>query len=261
MWEDIGKLLQPGCCGEQIERGARRMAENEGMDIGNKPDQGVGDGESKAETPGGRVWLLMLAFLGVLALYVVLGLFDRFTILIPDRGQVEEACFIIAGLGGLLSAGLAFRLTAKVGALRRSCAVVLLAFLGSLTTFLLSSRVANVSEGIVEFPAATTKTQTALIRISRAYQTHGKGASSNIQTTPIWSNLEIASTDFAFMREHRRPGDAGLNPDEISSRGYFCARLTVQINGHAIRVMHAGSQALPEGTVVVCPDGEGESTE
>lgn len=55
------------------------------------------------------------------------------------------------------------------------------------------------------------------------------------------------------MLAHRSPEDHGRNPDEISSHGFFCARVTLQQSGDALRVLNAGSQKLPAGTVVVCP--------
>jgi hypothetical protein len=72
---------------------------------------------------------------------------------------------------------------------------------------------------------------------------------------PIWSNLEITRADYEFMLANRRPGDKGKNPDEISSKGYFCARVTLEQAGDALRVLHAGNRTLPQGTVMVCPQG------
>jgi hypothetical protein len=56
------------------------------------------------------------------------------------------------------------------------------------------------------------------------------------------------------MRNNRRPGDDGHNPDEISSRGYFCAKLTIEQSDKALRILHVGSQTLPVGTVIFCSD-------
>jgi hypothetical protein len=112
-------------------------------------------------------------------------------------------------------------------------------------------------DGALDFPPEHTRSFPALLKISRAYQTHGKGRSWNIQTTPIWTNLDITETDYDFIASHRRPGDAGRDPDEISSRGYFCAKVTLQRAGEAMRIMHAGTRKLPTGTVVVCPRNAG----
>jgi hypothetical protein len=64
---------------------------------------------------------------------------------------------------------------------------------------------------------------------------------------------EITRDDFVFMRNNRRPGDDGHNPDEISSRGYFCSKLTIEQSDKALRILHASSQKLPGGTVILCP--------
>jgi hypothetical protein len=55
------------------------------------------------------------------------------------------------------------------------------------------------------------------------------------------------------MRTHRRAGDNKGDPDKISSNGYFCAHVTIQQSGNALRVLHAGSHNLPKGSVVICP--------
>jgi hypothetical protein len=55
------------------------------------------------------------------------------------------------------------------------------------------------------------------------------------------------------MRNHRPPHDDGKRFDEISSQGYFCARVTVEQSDAALRILHAGSQKLPQGTVILCP--------
>jgi len=107
-------------------------------------------------------------------------------------------------------------------------------------------------EGWLDFPSGKSHTRQVLFVISRAYQTHGKGSSQYIQTMPIWSNLEITREDFAFMRNHR-PGDDGQNADEISSRGYFCAKVTIEQTDKALRILHSGSQKLPQGAVILCP--------
>ena len=93
----------------------------------------------------------------------------------------------------------------------------------------------------------------ALLLISRAYRTEGKGQSWSIQTMPIWSNLNITQVDYDCMLHHRRPEDIGHNTNEISSRGYFCAHVTMQQSGSALRVLNAGSRKLPSGTIVICP--------
>lgn len=132
---------------------------------------------------------------------------------------------------------------------------------GIISVAMLSVRTARIVEGRIDFPTATTVTYPGLLVIWRAYQTRSKGGTGwSIQTTPIWSNLAVTKMDYDSMLAHRGPGDHGRNPDEISSHGFFCARVTLQQSGNALRVMHAGSHALPTGTVVVCPAAHSETT-
>jgi hypothetical protein len=65
--------------------------------------------------------------------------------------------------------------------------------------------------------------------------------------------MEVTESDYQFMLSHRRPGDTLHNPDEISSKGHFCAKVTLQESDRALRVLHAGSRKLPPGTVIFCP--------
>jgi hypothetical protein len=125
--------------------------------------------------------------------------------------------------------------------------------MGFLGAFSLSSQIANLVEMRIDFPPGKSRTYPALLVIWRAYRTQGKGQSWNIQTAPIWSNLDVTRSDYEFMLAHRGPKDQGRNPDEISSHGFFCARVMVQQSGSAFRVLNAGSQKLPAGTVIVCP--------
>jgi len=123
------------------------------------------------------------------------------------------------------------------------------AFLG---VFLLMGETAALTEASQDFPSGITRTFNGLIVIKRAYQTHGKGRSWNIQTMPIWSNIDITESDYNYMLDHRAPNDHGGDPDEITSDGYFCARVTLQQAGQALRVMHAGNYKLPQGSIGVC---------
>jgi len=52
------------------------------------------------------------------------------------------------------------------------------------------------------------------------------------------------------MQNNRRPGDDGRNPNEISSLDYFCAKVTIEQSDKALRILHAGSGKLPQGTVI-----------
>jgi hypothetical protein len=198
--------------------------------------------------------------LALLPVYGVLGLLDRTTELTPSHDEVLQLCFLIAGLAGLACGGLSIRESRGMAVWRRipiSCCLVAVGFLA---VFLVSSRIANLVEERTDFPPAKTRTYPGLLIIWRAYQTHGKGQSWNIQTTPIWSNLDVTQADYQFMLTHRSPEDHGRNPDEISSHGFFCARVTLQQSGDALRILNAGSQKLPAGTVVVCPTTPSQPT-
>ena len=198
--------------------------------------------------------------LALLAVGGILGWFDRTTELTPSHDEVLQFCFLIAGLAGLACGGLSIRESKGMALWRRIAVGCCLVALGFLAVFLVSSRGADLIEGRTDFPPAKTRTYPGLLIISRAYQTHGKGRSWNIQTTPIWSNLDVAQADYEFMLAHRSPADDGRNPDEISSRGFFCARVMLQQSGDALRVLNAGSQKLPAGTVVVCPTTPSQPT-
>jgi hypothetical protein len=153
----------------------------------------------------------------------------------------------------LICGGLSIRKSKGIAAWRRTGIACSLVLVGFLTVFLVSFRSADIIEGYIDFPAAKTTTYPGLLIIWRAYRTHGKGGSWNIQTTPLSSNLDITPEDYQFMLTHRSPEDHGRDPDEISSHGFFCAHVTLQRSANALRVLNAGSQKLAAGTVVVCP--------
>jgi hypothetical protein len=201
-------------------------------------------------------WAIVLV--SPLLLYVVLGWFDNATELIPGHDNVLQACFAIAVLSGLASGVMGIRESKGPSVWRRAGLALGFSLLGFLSAFLAGSRIANIVEGVIDFPPGKTRSYETLLLISRAYQTHGKGRSWNIQTTPIWSNRDITEDDYAFMATHRRAGDNNTrDPDEISSNGYFCARVTMQQAGNALRVLHAGSRKLTKGSVVICPSDVG----
>ena len=82
---------------------------------------------------------------------------------------------------------------------------------------------------------------------------HGKGAGAHIQTQPFWTDLNIEKSDYEFMQNHRIPEDAKRDPDEIKSEGYFCVSVTIEEAGKAVRIMHAGNNQLPAGSILICP--------
>lgn len=199
------------------------------------------------------VWGFYIGAAVLLLLYWILGRLDNFTELAPDHGGSILACFVVAGVAALLCVFAAEYLSRRSKLSVKLRLGVSLAIFAFASVFLASSRIADLVNGAMDFPAGKTKTINGLLLISRAYQTHGKSRSWNIQTMPIWSNLDITESDYQFMVAHRAPGDKRRDPDEIFSRGYFCAKVTLQESSSAVRVMNAGSQPLPEGTVIVCP--------
>lgn len=203
--------------------------------------------------PVKSIWALFLGCVSLIPISYALGWFDTTTELIPAHERADQACLALAVLCGLLACCLGLYLTRTLTIIQRIILPIVFLFAAGGGIFLVANHTASIVEGRMDFPAGKTHSRPVLMRISRAYQTHGKGSSQYIQTMPIWSDLEITGEDFAFMQNNRRPGDDGHNRDEISSRGYFCAKVTIEQSDKAVRIMHAGSQKLPQGTVIVCP--------
>ena len=188
--------------------------------------------------------------------YLILSSFDTTTELIPDHESISDACLILGGLGAAVAAAIALAQWKKLAIAQRIVWPPAFALLGFLTLFMVSSEAANLVENRIDFPPAQTKTFDGYLLISRAYWTHGKGQSWNIQTMPIWSDMEITQADYNFMLAHRPVGQQTADRDEITSRGYFCAHVAMQRTDKALRVLHAGGSKLPQGTVVICPATE-----
>jgi hypothetical protein len=206
--------------------------------------------QSKA---GKALFVCFIMPLALLLVSVALDYFDTSTELTPSHVGVLNSCFLIAGLAGLTLGGLAIRASRGLAGWRRVPIVGSLIVEWFLAVFMVSSVSADLIEAHTDFPPGQTVTRAAQLFIWRAYRTHGKNQSWDIQTTPLWSNLEVAQSDFEFMLAHRSPEDHGRNPDEISSHGFFCARVTLQQSGNALRILNAGRHKLPPGTVTVCP--------
>jgi hypothetical protein len=209
-------------------------------------------GDQKA-VPVKAIWALFLGSLSLIPVSMALGRFDNSTELFPTHVIIDQACLIFAGLCGLFACGAGIYLTKRLTIIQRIMLPLVFMVEAAIGIFLVTNHIASIVEGRLDFPSGKTHSSQMLISISRAYQTHGKGASQYIQTTPIWSNLEITRDDFAFMQNNRRPGDNGHNPDEISSSSYFCAKVAIEQYGSALRILYAGSQELPKGTVIRCP--------
>lgn len=220
------------------------IAETRGVDQGSQNEQ------AKAAT---RLWIWMAALVALVLLSALLSWFDDTTELVPTHNDIALAVFYVAGLSGFAAGGISIYLSKRIVVWRRIGIALSFVLLGLFAGFMIAYRTANIIEGVWDFLPTKTRTYPALLLISRAYSTHGKGRSWNIQTTPLWSNLDITEDDYNFMLAHRPNGKGPQNPDEISSKGYFCARVTMQSAGRALRILHAGSRTLPEGTVIICP--------
>lgn len=204
---------------------------------------------SRAKIATPVVW----GMIGGIWLVLVLHWLDDTTELTPSHDGVLNACLLASGLIALLCIGVVLRKWNGINVARRVVLALSLGLVAFIVMFTASDFAADATEGWIDFPRGRTTTVQGLLFIERAYRTHGRTWSYTIQTTPFWSNLDISEQDYDFMLAHRRPGDLGRSPDEISSRGYFCARVTLERSGDALRVMHAGTHQLPAGTVVVCP--------
>ena len=213
--------------------------------------------EPKEKKPGRKLaklgaWPFYITIGGGFLAYYLLGRLERFTELTPRHPTAEDVCLTLGGLLGLLVAAFLFWATRRSTLSIRLRTALPLGFLVALVSFAFMHRINNIVEGHLDFPAATTKTFVSRVRIYRAYRTHGKSPSWKIETAPFWVDLDIKPSDYDFMLAHRNPDDTGTDPDHISSRGYFCAKATFQQSGQALRILNAGSQDLPAGTVVIC---------
>jgi hypothetical protein len=212
------------------------------------------DGRDKERS---RETLGCLWFFGLLGIVIALHFakLDDTTVLLPDRSANLPYLFLAAGVLGLGSAAVGLWQSAESSLFQRVFMPFVFWIAGTCASFLVLNVAANLVLNGRDFPPEKTHSSVMRAPIARAYQTHGRTASHNIKIMPVWLNthMYITRTDYDFMLRHRAPTDHGTNPDEISSMGYFCARLPVQISGDAVRVMHAGQTELPKGTVIICP--------
>ena len=153
----------------------------------------------------GWVWLGILVF-GLIASWII-GRFNNSTELTPSHDDPLQFGLYAACLLAVFSAALIF--FQSQGALYRRLVMSLIvtpifAFLG---VFLLAAEISTLVAMRYDFPPERTRTFDGLIIIQRAYQTHRKSRSWNIQTMPIWSNIYITQSDYNFMQSHRAPND------------------------------------------------------
>jgi hypothetical protein len=200
--------------------------------------------------------LALLIALGVLA--VLLDWFHSTTELAPAHDDATRACAIVAALLSLASAVIGFRKHPYRGVIGRLFRGVGYGLLGFVAVFFAAKGCARIVEGWIDFPASGTRSSQRLIAIAGA--SHGVesrgGEHWKIAARSFGATLNITREDYGFMLAHRRPGDDASEPDSIASDGYFCARVTIEQAGGALRIVHAGSYKLPEGSVILCPAGE-----
>jgi hypothetical protein len=208
-----------------------------------------------------KFWLIGCGIL--FALSMPLGWLDNATQLTPDNSDVIGFGFALAGAMATLGALILGAATASWPLKNRIGFVVACSFLTFLASIVAFMPASDIIAGRMLFPATSAKTFDALLPIGRAYRTYARvgGYSWTIQPTPLWSNIDITQADWNYMLARRQPWDVGTNPDNISSRGYFCAKVTMQKSGDALRVLYVGnynplnwSYKLPNGAIMVCPN-------
>jgi hypothetical protein len=198
----------------------------------------------------GYIW-----FYGLLGIVIALHFakLDDTIVLFPDRSATLSNIFWAACAFGLVSAGVGFWQAAEGLLFRRIFIPFIFWVVGACASFLVLNTAANLVLNARDFPPEKTRTFKLIFRISRAYRTYGRNASWNIQIMPVQRHMYITRADYEFMLRRRAPADHGTDPDEISSSGYFCARVTAQESGDALRIMHTGDAKLPRGSVIICP--------
>ena len=202
-------------------------------------------------------WSWFLGSLSLIFLSAFIGLFDTTTVLWPVHEGVDRARFVFAFVCGLVACGMGVYLGGGLSRVQRVLLPLVMLIEATVGIFLIAGHVSMMIEGWIDFPAGKTHTGQAFLAIAHAYRTHGKGTHQAVQTMPSGTEFDVAPEDYRFMQTHRRPGDAGKDPDQIASGGYFCLKVTVESTDEALRVLHAGSHELKQGTVVVCPSGQG----
>ena len=224
----------------------------------------ISDRPAQRETVKARAdWKLMPWWVRAwfVALFVMLGgmfllmWFDTSTELTPDHDETTTLLFGAAVPFALAGIPVAWRSQPK--AVARAMACIGLPLAGAIGFVLAGMGVSKVVWNVIDFPGGHTKDYPGvLLQVSRAYRTHGKGAHDAIQIMPIFADINVKSVDYDFMLVHRRPDDHGHDSDEIASKGWFCASVTLQQAGSSVRVLHAGSWSLPEGSLQLCPVDE-----
>jgi hypothetical protein len=198
----------------------------------------------------GHLW-----FSGLFGIIIALHFakLDDTTVLFPDRSANLPYMFLAAGAFGLVSAAVGFWQSAEPSLFRRVFIPFVFWLMGTAAAFGVIYTAANLMLNARDFPPEKTRSFKLIFRISRAYRTYGTNAGWDIQIMPVRRHMYITRGDYEFMLRRRAPADHATDPDEISSGGYFCAHVTAQESGDALRIMHAGDATLPRGSVIICP--------
>lgn len=196
----------------------------------------------------------VLALIGIID--AILGSVNTSTILIsPDQGQ-DDPWIAVAGIGGLAALAGFWWATEGMSVGRRIGASIAFGFTGFIVSMLLIFFGGDVIAGYRDFPSGQTIRYPGVLHLSRAYYSHGKSPHGAVQTMPLWANFDVSDADYDFLRAHRSPEEVNHDPkgDEIPSKGRFCIRVELeQAGGSALRVLHAGTRDLPDGSVIACP--------
>lgn len=217
--------------------------------------------EEEQKPKAGKVKLTRLAWVwfGVLGLSMLstwpLGHFDNATELTPTHDDILDYCFWVAGFIAIASMVIGFLQSEGALASRLLMSVLGFGILGGVAGVLVLGTIASIIENREDFPPQATRTFTALIPIERAYRMDSRtGSSWIIQPYSFGVNIDIAHADYRLMLTRSGAANVSKEPWNVPSRRYFCAKVTAQQSGEALRVLHAGSQALPPGSVGVCSE-------
>jgi hypothetical protein len=212
--------------------------------------------EKERPNPSGG-FLCWLGFLVAMALVdFILGWTHRATILVAPHQTDDETLAVFTAFFVLAALCVIFVSTRKLPILRRLWTMLGLGLISAVVGFMFFGLAAEHVTAIRDFPANRVQRYRGFLRLSRAYQTHGKGASLAVQTEPLWANFDVTKADYKFIKSHRSPEEVADDPngDEIKSRNRFCLDVELeQASPLALRVLNAGMHKLPKGSVVLCP--------
>lgn len=184
------------------------------------------------------------------------------TELLPDHTPSLELVFWVAGGLAVVGFAINWRATTDWPRFNRIGFSIAIAFLSFLSALFAFGETREIILGKIDFPKHKTRKFIALLPIDRAYRTHPSksGPGWIIQPTPFWTNIDITEDDWNYMVARRRPWDDGSDPDDISSKGYFCAKVELEQAEGALRVVYSGNfrigkmeYLLPSGSISACP--------